>query len=442
MSAAYDHIPGRLRAAVESARMRPKSWRVRQVVGTIVRATAPALQVGELCRLRDPRSGAEVDAEVIGFADGETLLTPIGSLRGVSPMTEVISTGRTHSTPVGDGLLGRVLDGMGRPLDREEMGPLTRVEDAPVEAEAPDPLSRRLVSEPLAMGVRAIDGPLTCGRGQRIGVFAASGGGKSTLLSMMVKNAAADVVVVALIGERGREVREFLDEQLDAQARRKSVVVVATSDRASMERVKAAYVATAIAERFRDDGKDVLLLMDSVTRFARALREIGLAAGEPPARRGFPPSVFSTLPKLLERSGPASKGSITAVYTVLVEGDDMSEPVADEVRSIVDGHIVLSRKLAAAGRYPAIDVAESASRVMRQVVSREHLEAATKLRALIARRREVELLVRLGEYAKGSDPETDEAIAKATEIDAFLRQAPDETEDFDVTRARLEALAG
>lgn len=429
-----------MRQAIAAASMRTKSWRVKQVVGTIIKATAPSLQIGELCRLRDPRTKTEVDAEVVGFADAETLLTPIGDLRGVSPMTDVISTGQTHRAPAGPGLLGRVLDGMGRPLDFAEKGPLNAEARVSVEASAPDPMSREVISQPLPIGIRAIDSTLTCGRGQRLGVFAAAGGGKSTLLAMMVKNASADVVVVALIGERGREVREFVEEQLGPEGLAKSVVVVATSDRSSMERVKAAYVATAIAEHFRDDGKNVLLLMDSVTRFARALREIGLAAGEPPARRGFPPSVFSTLPKLLERAGPSSRGSITAFYTVLVEGDDMREPIADEVRSIVDGHIVLSRKLAAANHYPAIDIRASVSRVMTLVADQAHQQAAGRLRALLAKYADVELLIRLGEYKQGSDPIADEAIQKWPEINEFLRQTSHDVTSFEDMKARLTNL--
>lgn len=440
MSAELTHILPGLRRAAEAAKTRPQSWRVRQVVGTIVKASAPSLTVGELCVLRDRSTKVEIDAEVIGFTDSETLLTPIGDLSGVSPQTDVVSTGRALTAPAGDALLGRVLDGLGRPLDVAAKGPIGRTRRTPVDAPAPDPMSRPVISAPLSVGVRAIDGLLACGVGQRLGIFAAAGGGKSTLLSMMVRNAAADVVVIGLIGERGREVREFVEERLGAEGMAKSVVIAATSDRAPMERVKAAHVATAIAEDFRDQGKNVLLLLDSVTRFARALREIGLAAGEPPTRRGFPPSVFSALPRLLERAGPARRGSITAFYTVLVEGDEAADPVSEEVRSIVDGHISLSRKLASENHFPAIDIGASVSRVMGQIVDDEHARAAGRLRELIARRADVELLVRVGEYATGSDPLADEALAKWPQITAFLRQAEQETCDFAETRSRLIAL--
>jgi len=342
---------------------------------------------------------------------------------------------------VGPSLLGRVLDGMGRPLDSAQRGRLTPEAFYPVYRETPDPLTRRIISEPLPLGVRVLDGLLTCGEGQRMGIFAAAGGGKSTLLSMLVRGAAVDVAVLALIGERGREVREFIERDLGEEGLKRSVVVCATSDKSSMERAKASYVATAIAEYFRDQGQRVLLLMDSVTRFGRALREIGLAAGEPPTRRGFPPSVFANLPKLMERVGMSDKGSITALYTVLVEGDDMTEPIADETRSILDGHIVLSRRLGAANHYPAVDVLASASRVMNSVIGPEHKKAAGKVRELMARYAEVELLIRIGEYKPGADALTDEAVRKNDAINAFLRQSTHELMPFEETLQRLEQLA-
>lgn len=430
-----------LTRAAERARPRQRRWPVRHVLGDVIRAAAPALRIGELCHLTDAQGRRFLDAEVIGFTETEAVLAPIGELRGVSAATELLPTGRVFQAPVGDALLGRVIDGLGRPLDAAERGPLAPLARAAAEADPPDPMSRPLVSTPLATGVRAIDGLLSFGRGQRVGLFAAAGGGKSTLLSMLVRGAAADRIVVALVGERGREVREFV-EMLGPEARKKLSLVVATSDRSAMERMKAAYTATAIAEHFRDQGHDVLLMMDSVTRFARALREIGLAAGEPPARRGFPPSVFSRLPRLLERAGPAARGSITAVYTVLVEGDDPNEPVADEVRSIVDGHILLSRKLAADGHFPAIDVLESASRVMRAVTGPEHQAAADRVRGWMAKLAEIDLLVKIGEYRAGADAEADQALAKRAEIDAFLRQRTDETADAESLAARLVALVG
>jgi type III secretion protein N (ATPase) len=312
----------------------------------------------------------------------------------------------------------------------------------PLNASPPNPLRRRMIERPLSLGVRALDATLTCGEGQRMGIFAAAGGGKSTLLASIVRNCEADVTVLALIGERGREVREFIEHDLGPEGLARSVLVVATSDRSAMERLKAAYVATAVAEYFRDQGQRVLLMMDSVTRFARAQREIGLAAGEPPTRRGFPPSVFATLPQLMERAGQSEDGSITALYTVLVEGDDMTEPVADETRSILDGHIILSRKLAAANHYPAIDVLASVSRVMNQIASKEHRSAAGRLRQLMAKYEEVEILIKLGEYKPGGDPVTDEAVQKIEEIRKFLQQSLDDRANYQETLNGLSALVG
>ncbi|MFO1026779.1 MAG: type III secretion system ATPase SctN [Acetobacteraceae bacterium] len=413
--------------------------RVLQVVGTIIRAAAPGARIGDLCLLRNPEDGFELPAEVVGLQRDAAILTPLGDLQGLSTLTEVIPTGKPHMAPAGHSLLGRVLDGLGRPLDTAENGRLVPDVQVPVYADAPDPLKRRVIDQPMPLGVRALDGTLTCGEGQRMGIFAAAGGGKSTLMSMLVRGAAVDVTVMALIGERGREVREFIERDLGPEGRKKSVVIVATSDRSSMERSKAAYVATAIAEWFRDQGLRVLFLMDSVTRFARAQREIGLAAGEPPTRRGFPPSVFATLPKLMERVGNNDKGSITAFYTVLVEGDDMSEPIADETRSILDGHIVLSRALSAANHFPAIDVLASASRVMGAVTSPEHRALAGKLRQLMAKYNEVELLVRIGEYKAGSDKLADEAVAKIDRIRDFLRQPTHELVGFDDMMKQLQS---
>ena len=395
------------------------------LIGTIIKAVVPSVKVGEVCILRNPGENFEMKGEVVGFARDAALLTPIGDMYGISTATEVIPTGRAHMVPVGPGLLGRVLDGLGRPLDEAELGPLEASKFYPVFAEAPDPLKRRIISQPLELGI-----------------FAAAGGGKSTLMGMLVKGAAVDVTVVALIGERGREVREFLEHELGREGRRKSVIVCATSDKSSMERAKAAYVATAIAEYFRDQGKRVLFLMDSVTRFARAQREIGLAAGEPPTRRGYPPSVFATLPKLMERAGMNEHGSITALYTVLVEGDDMTEPIADETRSILDGHIVLSRKLGAANHYPAIDVLASASRVMNAVITPEHKRAAGRLRELMAKYQEVELLVKIGEYKRGGDAVTDEAIDKIGAINQFLRQRTDERATLPEALAQMTGIVG
>ncbi|MBC7378377.1 MAG: FliI/YscN family ATPase, partial [Burkholderiaceae bacterium] len=351
-----DYIATLLHGAVDHASTVKIRGRVVQVVGTIIKAVIPSVKIGEVCILRNPVDGHETLAEVVGFSKGTALLMPATSTHGISADTEVLPTGREQVVPVGRALLGRVLDGLGQPLDVDTKGPLPAMKHYPVYADAPDPLRRKLISQPLSLGVRALDGLLTCGEGQRMGIFAAAGGGKSTLMGMLVKGADVDVTVVALIGERGREVREFLEYELGPDGMARAVIVCATSDKSAMERARAAFVATAIAEYFRDQGLRVLLLMDSITRFARAQREIGLAAGEPPTRRGFPPSVFATLPRLMERAGMNDKGSITALYTVLVEGDDMTEPVADETRSILDGHIILSRKLGSANHYPAIDV--------------------------------------------------------------------------------------
>lgn len=419
-----------LQTALAQAQMANIKGRVVQVTGTIIRAVIPSVKIGEICYLRSPGLELEMKAEVVGFSQGSALLMPMGDMQGISNNTEVIPTGRVHLVPVGNTLLGRVLDGLGDPIDTASRGPLHISRYYPVLTGAPDPLLRRMISHPLSLGIRALDGVLTVGEGQRMGVFAAAGGGKSTLMGMLVKGADVDVTVVALIGERGREVREFLEHELGEEGRRKSVIVCATSDKSSMERSKAAYVATAIAEYFRDQGKRVLFLMDSVTRFARAQREIGLAAGEPPTRRGFPPSVFATLPRLMERVGMSHKGSITALYTVLVEGDDMTEPIADETRSILDGHIILSRKLAAANHYPAIDVLASVSRVMNMVVTPEHKAMAGRMRELMAKFQEIELLVKIGEYKRGSDPLADQAIDKMDAIRHFLQQSTDEHCDF------------
>lgn len=426
-----DHVLPMLEAAIGKIPAVSLQGRVIQVTGTVIKALVPSVKIGEICILRNPGSTLQLKAEVVGFSRGTALLMPTGDIHGISAETEVIPTGQVHMVPVGPALLGRVLDGLGNPLDTDIFGPLQVSRYYPVFAEAPDPLRRKIINTPISLGVRALDGLLTCGEGQRMGIFAAAGGGKSTLIAMLVRNAEVDVTVVALIGERGREVREFLENDLGAEGCQKAVIICATSDRSAMERSHAAYTATAVAEYFRDQGKRVLFLMDSVTRFARAQREIGLAAGEPPTRRGFPPSVFATLPRLMERAGMNDKGSITALYTVLVEGDDMTEPVADETRSILDGHIVLSRKLAASNHYPAIDVLASISRVMNAIVSDEHKAAASRLRELMAKYQEIELLVKVGEYEQGSDPIADEAMEKMDAINQFLKQDINQRVSFD-----------
>jgi type III secretion protein N (ATPase) len=428
---ALEYLGKLLAEAVRDANTLEIRGRVEQVVGTIIRAVVPGVKVGELCLLNNPWENWTLKAEVVGFLKEVALLTPLGDLQGISPDTEVIPTGKIHSVPVGEELLGRVLDGLGTPLDGGP--PLTTRVFYPVYNDPPNPMTRKLISRPLPLGLRAIDGLLTVGEGQRMGVFAAAGGGKSTLLSSIIKGSEADICILALIGERGREVREFIEHDLGQEGRKKAILVVSTSDRSSMERLKAAYTATAIAEYFRDQGAKALLLMDSVTRFGRALREIGLAAGEPPTRRGFPPSVFSTLPKLMERAGNSDKGTITALYTILVEGDDMTEPIADETRSILDGHIILSRKLAGANHYPAIDILSSVSRVMGAITSKEHREASQKLRQILAKFAEIELLVQIGEYKKGSDAVADFALDHIDKVNAYLRQGTDEISSFEDT---------
>jgi type III secretion protein N (ATPase) len=380
-------------------------------------------------------------AEVTGLVDDMAVLTPVGDLAGLSSRTEVVPTGHELRIPVGPGLLGRVINALGEPIDGMPWQPSQIEAHYPVGALPPPPLQRQLIGEPIQLGIRAVDGLLTCARGQRIGIFGQPGNGKSTLLATIVGGTDADVVVVGLIGERGREVREFVDRQIGPEGRKRAIVVAATSDRPAMERVKAAYVATTIAEYFRDQGKHVLLLMDSLTRFARAQREIGLAAGEPATRRGFPPSLFAELPRLLERSGTAAaKGSITGVYTVLVEGDLSLDPVAEEVQALLDGHLVLSAELAKRNHFPAIDVLHSRSRLMEVVASAAHRADAARLRALLARYNDIELLLRVGEYREGSDALADEAVAKIDSINAFLRQPSSDYVSMEETQRQMREI--
>jgi FliI/YscN family ATPase len=379
---------------------------------------------------------------VVGFQDGDVLLMPLGDLMNIGPSSEVQSTGQCLTVKVGNGLLGRVLNGLGEPIDTATLGPLQCDREYPVYGHPPDPLRRKRVLKPLSTGVRAIDALLTCGEGQRVGLFAAAGVGKSTLLGMIARNTEADINVITLVGERGREVRDFLEQDLGPEGLARSVVICATSDQPSLVRLKAAYVGTAIAEYFRDCGKRVMLMMDSVTRFARAQREVGLACGEPPARAGYTPSVFAELPKLLERSGNSDKGSITAFYTVLVAGDDMNEPVADEVRSILDGHVILSRELASRNQYPAISVLDSVSRVMSAVTTKEHRQTATRMRDALATYQKNRDLILIGAYQKGSDFRVDDAIERYDGIIDFLKQDVSDKAPFDETIARMPELVG
>jgi type III secretion protein N (ATPase) len=413
--------------------------RVTEVTGLIVRATIPGVRVGELVHV-DIAPGQRVQAEVVGFRGDEVVLMPLGAIGGIGPDAVVSPTGRPLAVQVGEGLLGRVLGGLGEPIDGG--GPLAgEVEDWPVDRASPDPLTRRRVDRPLGFGVRAIDAFLTIGEGQRVGLFAGAGVGKSTLLGQIARSSDADVNVICLVGERGREVREFIEDALGPVGRARSVVVCATSDAPSLVRLKSTFVATAIAEWFRERGGRVLFMMDSLTRLARAQREVGLAAGEPPARQGYPPSVFAVLPRLLERTGNSARGSITALYTVLVAGGDMEEPIADEVRGILDGHIVLARERGERNQWPAIDVLASLSRVMSAVADPQHRRAAARLREVLAAYERHRDLILLGAYQPGSDSRTDLAIARIEAIEAFLRQPIEETAPFEETRRRLLALA-
>jgi flagellum-specific ATP synthase len=414
--------------------------RISRVQGLLIESEGPPAVVGELCQIESPLTGEMVWAEVVGLTGSTVQLMPYTEIGGLRVGDPVLATGQSLKVPVSEKLLGRVVDAMGRPLD--EKGDISSTVHYPVSAEPPDVLRRQAIREQIATGIRAMDSLVAVGKGQRLGVFSGSGVGKSTLIGMIARNTNADVNVIALIGERGREVGEFLASDLGPEGLERSVVVVSTSNTPPLARLRAAYVATAIAEYFRDEGRDVMLLFDSVTRFARAQREIGLAGGEAPATRGYPPSVFSTLPRLLERCGAAENGTITGFYSILVEGDDLDEPVSDTVRGILDGHVVLSRRLAQRYHYPAIDVLQSVSRLANKVTDRETQEAAGYLRRLLAIYRENEDLINVGAYAQGSNPEIDEAIEKMPQISQFLRQAVDERSSLAETREMMAALAG
>jgi flagellum-specific ATP synthase len=412
---------------------------VTQVIGLVIEGLGPVCAIGDVCQLKMKNGGKMIPAEVVGFRDHKTLVMPLGDTRGIEPGCKIIPMGCPAQARVGENLLGRVLDGLGNPIDQK--GPLNLGEEYPLYAGAADPFLRQRISEAIDVGIKAINGLLTLGKGQRIALFSGSGVGKSTLMGMMARHTAAKVCVVALIGERGREVREFIEKDLGEEGLKRSVVVVATSDLPALIRMRGAYLATTIAEYFRDQGNDVLFMMDSVTRFAMASREVGLAIGEPPTSKGYTPSVFAQLPKLLERAGTTPhQGSITGVYTVLVEGDDMNEPIADAIRSIADGHIILSRELANQGHYPAIDVLGSVSRVMIDVVDEDQILARNKLVSVMAVYKKVEDLINIGAYVEGSNPEIDYAIKKLPEINAFLRQEIDERVNYSESLARLKSI--
>lgn len=426
-------------ALIENASLHQVSGRVTQVVGLVVESNGPNARVGDLCMI-ETGHGEMIRAEVVGFRGDRTLLMPLGELSGVRAGCAVLSSGHCLRVPVGPELLGRALDGLGEPMDG--LGPLKCSRHYPIYATPPNALSRTMIQRPMETGVRAIDGMLTLAEGQRMGIFAGSGVGKSTLLGMIARNCSADVNVIALIGERGREVREFIEHDLGPEGLRRSIIVCATSEQPALVRIKAALTATAIAEYFRDQGKSVLLMMDSVTRFCMAQREVGLAVGEPPSTKGYTPSVFALLPKLMERAGNSDRGAITALYTVLVEGDDTNEPIADAARSILDGHVVLNRKLTSKGHYPPIDVMQSLSRVAPMVTEGSQQAMARDIRELMAAYTDVEDLVSIGAYKPGTKPMADRALEKWDAINGFLRQAKDQATGFSQTVQMMRGIVG
>jgi flagellum-specific ATP synthase len=430
-----DKITRRLR----SVKLIRQSGVVESVVGLVIEASGPAAQVGEhLIIERSIASGGPLMAEVVGFKDGKVLIMPLGEMGGVSPGAKVWASGQQLSVPVGDELLGRVVDGFAQPLDNK--GPILATSRRPLAGQPPHPLERRRITEPLYTGIRAIDCFATSGKGQRVGIFSGSGVGKSTLMGMIARSSRADVNVIGLIGERGREVRDFIEKDLGPDGLKRSVIIAVTSDKPPLLRVKGALAATAIAEYFRDCGKDVVLMMDSLTRIGMAQREVGLAAGEPPTTKGYTPSVFSFFPKLLERAGLCGKGSITGYYTVLVEGDDINDPIADTNRAVLDGHMAMSRTLAARNHYPAIDVLGSISRLMVDITTREHQQVAAAARRLLSDYTQSEDLINIGAYIKGSSPKIDFALERIEPLNNFLQQAIEESADFDESLERLKNI--
>lgn len=413
--------------------------KVIEIIGLVIEADGPQSSIGDLCYIYNKLNEKPVWAEVVGFRKNKILLMPLGSMEGLQPGAIVVNTGSAMKIKVGEQLLGRVLDGLGRPIDN--LGEINSQTLRSTSADAINPLKRRRITEPLALGIKSVDGFITVGKGQRLGVFAGSGVGKSTTLAMMAKNTSADMNVIALIGERGREVREFIEKTLGQEGMKRSVVIAATSEQPSLVKIKAAHVATSIAEYFRDTGRDVLFMLDSITRISMAQREVGLAIGEPPATRGYTPSVFAQMPKILERAGSNDKGTMTGLYTVLVEGDDFNEPISDTARSILDGHIVLSRELAHKNHYPAVDILQSISRVMPDVTSPEHRKSAGYIRNLLAVFKKNEDLINIGAYVKGSDSKCDEAIKMMGDINAFLQQSVEDKFEYEQTVESLIHLA-
>lgn len=428
-TAVTDSLRRRKRSVDEASTIRVNG-RVTRVVGLVMEGVGPGSSVGEACHVYPKDSNEPISCEVVGFSDDKILLMPLGEVRGIGPGSRIVARRVSASVKVGQGLLGRTLDGLGAPMDG--LGALDAEKEYPLYSTPPNPLSRKRIESPLNVGIRAINGLLTVGKGQRIGIFAGSGVGKSVLMGMMARNTEADINVICLVGERGREVKEFIEKDLGPEGQKRSVIVVATSDQPPLIRMRAPLVATAIAEYFRDQGKNVLLMMDSISRFCMAQREIGLAIGEPPATKGYPPSVFAHLPRLLERAGTsAGYGSITGFYTILAEGDDVNDPVADAARAILDGHIVLTRELAAQGHYPAIDILTSISRVMNDIVNPEHRKAAMDLKSVLSTHKKAYDLISIGAYKEGSDPKVDHAIKTIDRVNAYLRQDIAEGVGFD-----------
>ena len=423
--------------AIHEAKLIKVVGKVVKIVGLVIEAQVQGVSVGELCTIQRAEND-EVFAEVVGFRESQVLLMPLGSIQGIRPGSRIYATGNPIQVPVGPELLGRVLDGLGNPLD--DKGELIAETHYPIDRNPPDPISRPRITEKLELGVKAIDGLLTLGKGQRIGIFAGSGVGKSTLMGMIARNCEADINVITLVGERGREVKDFIEESLGEEGLKKSVVIAATSDQPPLIRLKGAMVGTAIAEYYRDQGKNVLFMMDSVTRFAMAQREIGLAAGEPPTTKGYTPSVFAMLPRLMERAGTSQTGSITAIYTVLVEGDDTDEPIADAARGILDGHIMLNRALAAKNHYPCIDIGHSVSRLFTNLNESDHIQAAAQLREILSQYKEAEDLINIGAYSKGSNAKIDLAIQKIDAINDFLKQSTHEQFSLKKTATALKGL--